>query len=106
MCENLIRCRERRRAGRPGSRRVGGRRRVLVPAAIVSAVPLVAVALAPDGTPVAVFAVLAALAGMTHPPLSGATRALWPDIVPPERRHAIYALESAGVELTFIVGPL
>lgn len=83
-----------------------GHRAVLVPAAVVSAVPLVAIALAPDGTPVAVFAVLAALAGMTHPPLSGATRALWPDIVPPERRHAIYALESAGVELTFIVGPL
>src|SRR5680860_466613 len=39
-------------------------------------------------------------------PLSGATRALWPDIVPPDRRHAVFALEGAGVELTFIVGPL
>jgi len=83
-----------------------GHRAVLLPAAIVSSVPLVVIALAPDDTPVPVLAVLAALAGMTHPPVSGATRALWPEIVPPERRHAIYALESAGVELTFILGPL
>jgi MFS family permease len=85
---------------------VRGQRAVLLPAAVISAVPLVAIALAPDGTPVAVFALLAALSGMCHPPLSGATRALWPALVPAERRHAIYALESAGVELTFILGPL
>ena len=60
-----------------------GHRAVLLPAAIVSSVPLVVIALAPEATPVAVLAVLAALAGMTHPPVSGATRALWPDIVPP-----------------------
>lgn len=85
---------------------VRGQRAVLVPAAIASAVPLVVIALAPEATPLAVLAALAALSGMVHPPISGATRALWPDIVPVERRHAIYALESAGVELTFIVGPL
>ena len=51
---------------------------MLVPAALVSAVPLVVIALAPDTTPVGVLAALAALAGMAHPPLSGATRALWP----------------------------
>ena len=33
-------------------------------------------------------------------------RALWPELVPPARRHAIFALESAGLELTFILGPL
>ncbi|MGE0027680.1 MAG: MFS transporter [Thermoleophilia bacterium] len=83
-----------------------GHRAVLLPAAIVSSVPLVVIALAPDDTPIALLAALAAVAGMTHPPVSGATRALWPEIVPAERRHAIYALESAGVELTFILGPL
>jgi MFS family permease len=83
-----------------------GHRAVLLPAALVSSVPLVVIALAPDDTPIAVLAALAAVAGMAHPPVSGATRALWPEIVPPERRHAIYALESAGVELTFILGPL
>lgn len=83
-----------------------GQRAVLLPCAMVCAVPLVAVALAPDDTPIVAFIALAGLAGLAHPPLSGATRALWPDIVPRERRHAVLAIESAGVELTFIVGPL
>jgi MFS family permease len=85
---------------------VRGQRAVLVPCAVATALPLVGLALVPDGTSLGVVAALAALAGIVHPPLSGAMRALWPDIVPPERRHAAYALESAGVELTFIVGPL
>ncbi|HSJ74290.1 MAG TPA: MFS transporter [Miltoncostaeaceae bacterium] len=83
-----------------------GQRAVLVPCAVASAVPLVALALVPDGTSIAVVAALAALGGIVHPPLSGAMRALWPELVPPRRRHAAYAIESAGVELTFIVGPL
>ena len=85
---------------------VHGQAAVLVPTAFACAVPLGAIALVPDTTPVAVVAGLAALAGMTFPPLSGAMRALWPELVPPARRHAIFALESAGLELTFILGPL
>jgi MFS family permease len=83
-----------------------GQRAVLLPCAVASAIPLAALALAPDGTPLAAVAGLAALAGIVHPPLSGAMRALWPELVPPRRRHAAYAIESAGVELTFMVGPL
>ena len=83
-----------------------GQRAVLLPAAAGCAVPLVAIALLPSGSPLAVLVVLAVAAGMLHPPLGGATRALWPDLVPPERRHAIFALESAAIEMTFIVGPL
>ncbi len=85
---------------------VRGQSAVLVPCAIASSASLVAIALVPAATPIGIVAGLAALSGMAHPPLSGATRALWPDIVPPERRHAVFALEGAGVELTFIVGPL
>lgn len=85
---------------------VHGQAAVLIPTALACAVPLGAIALVPDTTPVAVVAGLAALAGMTFPPLSGAMRALWPELVPPARRHAIFALESAGLELTFILGPL
>lgn len=85
---------------------VRGQSAVLLPCAVACALPLGAIALAPDATPVGVLAALAALAGMAHPPLSGATRALWSVLVPPERRHAIFALEAAGVELTFILGPL
>ncbi|MBJ7454497.1 MAG: MFS transporter [Thermoleophilia bacterium] len=83
-----------------------GQAAVLLPAAAICATALVLIALIPDSTPLAVIVGLAALAGMAHPPLGGATRALWPDLVPSERRHAIYALEAAGVELTFVVGPL
>lgn len=83
-----------------------GQRTVLLPTALGCAVPLVAIALLPSGTPPPVLVALAVVAGMLHPPLGGATRALWPDLVPPERRHAIYALESVAVETTFIVGPL
>jgi MFS family permease len=83
-----------------------GQGAVLVPAAVACAVPLVAIGLLPEGTPVAVVAGLAVLAGMAFPPLSGAMRALWPELVPPARRHAIFALEAVGVELTFILAPL
>ena len=83
-----------------------GQRNVLVPCAVASSLPLVAIALAPADTPVGVIAALAALSGVAHPPLSGAMRVLWQDLAPPERRHAVFALEAAGVELTFIIGPL
>jgi MFS family permease len=83
-----------------------GQRRVLLPCAVLCASTLVAIALAPDATPLPALAALAAFAGMAHPPLSGAMRALWPELVPPARLHAILALESAGIELTFIAGPL
>lgn len=83
-----------------------GQRMVLLPAALGCAVPLTAIALLPSGVPLAVVVALAVVAGMLHPPLGGATRALWPELVPPERRHAIFALESVAIESTFILGPL
>lgn len=83
-----------------------GQRAVLVPCAVVSAGALLAVALLPGSAPVAAIVGLGALAGVAHPPVSGATRALWPDIVPSDRRHAVLAIEAVGVELTFIAGPL
>ncbi len=83
-----------------------GQRAVLLPSAVLSAAALLAVALAPDDTPVLALIGLGALAGLTHPPVSGATRALWPEIVPLERRHAVLAIEAVGVELTFMIGPL
>ncbi len=85
---------------------VHGQRAVLMPCALACAAPLVAIGLIPDGAPIVAIAALAALAGAAYPPLSGAMRALWPDLVPPARRHAVFALEAAGVELTFILGPL
>src|SRR5512147_3218356 len=54
---------------------IRGQRAVLLPTAFGCAVPLVAIALLPTGTPVAVLVALAVLAGMLHPPIGGATRA-------------------------------
>jgi MFS family permease len=83
-----------------------GQRAVLVPCTVASAAIMVAIGLLPSGTPIGALAALAAALGAVYPPLSGATRALWTDLVPPGRRHAAFALEAAGVELTFILGPL
>ena len=85
---------------------VRGQRAVLLPCAAASATIMVAIALLPSGTPLGVLAGLAAVLGAVYPPLSGTMRALWTDLVPPARRHAVFALEAAGVELTFILGPL
>lgn len=83
-----------------------GQSAVLLPTATACALALVAFAALPESTPLAALVGLAMLAGACHPPLGGATRALWPDLVPPERRHALFAIESSAVEMTFIVGPL
>ena len=69
--------------------------------------PLVAIALVPDGTPLAVVAGLASLAGFGIPaPQRRHARALAGARAAAARRHSVYAIEAAGVELTFIVGPL
>jgi len=80
---------------------------VLAGCALVSSLPLAAIALLPDGAPIPAVAALAALAGLAHPPLGGCMRALWPTLVPdPALRHAAFALEASALELTFVVGPL
>ncbi len=85
-----------------------GRRRVLMPSAILSAAALAGlVAAASARAPVAVLVVLAALAGGLVPPIAPAVRALLGDLLPdPEVREIAYALESVIQELIWIAGPL
>ena len=84
-----------------------GHRAVLLPAAIVSSVPLVVIALAPDDTPVPVLAALAALAGHGAPagerrhPRAVARASSRPSAATPSTPSS-----RPGVELTFILGPL
>ena len=61
--------------GRMVNRR--GQTLVLMCCAVAASLPLLAIALVPDATPVAVVGALAALSGLLHPPLSGCMRALW-----------------------------
>lgn len=84
-----------------------GQTAVLVVCAIVAPIPLVAIALSPEGTALGVLVVLAALAGFTDPPLGGCLRALWQELIrDDDRRHAAYVLESTALEGVFILGPL
>ena len=81
---------------------------VLVPAALVSAAAIVAVALLPHGVAVAPAIGLAALAGGSFPPLGPCLRTLWPGLLgdDPGRLHAAFSLEAAALEATYIVGPV
>ena len=84
-----------------------GQSRVLVLCAVAASLPLAAMALVPDATPIAALAALAALSGLLHPPLSGCMRALWSTLVPDDdARHAAFALEASALEVTFVVGPV
>ncbi len=90
--------------GRRGD--VRGQTGVLALGAALSAGALLALALLP-AAPAALLVALAAAAGLAHPPLSACLRSLWPRLLPdPSRQHAAYALESAALELTYVVGPL
>jgi predicted MFS family arabinose efflux permease len=85
---------------------VRGQTRVLAACTAVTVAALVALALVPAGTPLAVVIALAGVTGVAHPPLSACMRALWPRLVPDRSaQHAAYALESAALELVFVIGP-
>ncbi|MER5770531.1 MFS transporter [Streptomyces sp. NPDC001985] len=83
-----------------------GQLRVLLPAAVVSALGMVLFAVAGTGSlPLAYAAV--AVAGLFTPPLEGGLRALWPSVLGREDRvHRAYALDAVAQEIMYTVGPL
>ena len=85
--------------------RLGQRRVLPVLAAAFGAVLTVLLASA-GHLPAAALAVLAALAGMTRPPVEAGLRALWPRLVPAAALDAAYALDSTVQEIIWIAGPL
>ncbi|MGI5147940.1 MFS transporter [Plantactinospora sp. CA-294935] len=48
----------------------------------------------------------AALAGLGAPPFEACLRVLWRDLLPEERIHTAYTLDTATQELIFVVGPV
>jgi MFS family permease len=83
-----------------------GQTRVLAACAAAAAAALATLALLPAGTPGGVVIGLAAVTGLAQPPMSACMRALWPSLVGGrERQHAALALESAGIEVVFVLGP-
>src|SRR4051812_7029058 len=81
-----------------------GARRVLVPAAVGYALGTVALALVPGDLYWAQL-VVAALTGLSSPPIVSVVRGLWPRILEAEQAQAVYGLEATAQELIFIVGP-
>ncbi len=80
---------------------------VLVGAAVVSAAALSAFAALPHGAPPAAVLACAAVAGAGTPPVGPCLRSLWPGLLgDPELAHAAFSLESAGLEITYIAGPV
>lgn len=84
-----------------------GQVRVLAPCGALVATAMTAIALLPADAPTGAILALALLCGLTMPPLGSTLRALWMELVDdPDRRHAAFALDSAAVELLYILGPV
>ncbi|MFD9815329.1 MFS transporter [Streptomyces sp. NPDC059080] len=83
-----------------------GQPRVMLPAAVVSALGMALLAVVGlHQLPLAYAAM--AIAGLFTPPLEGGLRALWPTVLKrPDRVHAAYALDAVAQEVMFAVGPL
>lgn len=85
-----------------------GQIRTLLPTSLTSAGFLVGCALATvAGAPLGMLLGLAAVAGLSYPPISPAMRASWRVIFPdPAARRVAFALDATAVELMFVAGPL
>lgn len=84
-----------------------GQPRVQLPAALVSALGMVWLALAGTGSMAAAYAAVL-VSGLFTPPLEGGLRALWPSVLGgrEERVHAAYAMDAVAQEIMYTVGPL
>jgi MFS family permease len=84
-----------------------GPRRVLIPAAFLTALGLLLViVLAEAGAGTAALVAAAALAGGATPPIGGLLRGLWPSLVADEDLVGGYVIDSLLIEVFFVAGPL
>ena len=80
---------------------------ILFAGALVSALAMVAFATLPHGVSLAAILPCAVIAGAALPPLGACLRTLWPALLDsPERVHAAFALDAAGIEIVYIAGPV
>jgi MFS family permease len=83
-----------------------GQTMVLIAAALVAGSALVATAVLPPGAPIAALVALAAMLGLSAPPVGACMRAILPAVVSDrDALRSAYAAESAAIELTWISGP-
>jgi predicted MFS family arabinose efflux permease len=83
-----------------------GQRRVLPALAGAFGLSLTALALTAGRLDFGGVLFVAAIAGLTRPPLEAALRALWPRLLASDRLDLAYALDSTLQELVWIAGPL
>ncbi|HEY0278774.1 MAG TPA: MFS transporter [Solirubrobacterales bacterium] len=84
-----------------------GPRPVLIPASVVSALGLVAVAVVGEGSAATLpLALAAAVAGASVPPVSGVLRRTWPALIPRAALTTAYLFDSVLIEIVFLCGPL
>jgi MFS family permease len=81
-----------------------GPRRVLIPAALGYAAGMFTLALVPADS-YRWELLVAALTGLSSPPVVSVVRGLWPRLLDPEATQAVYGLEATAQELTFMIGP-
>jgi MFS family permease len=74
--------------------------------ALLSAAGTVVLVSLPAGTSTGALAACALLVGAAQPPVGACMRALWPQLTPPELRHAALSLEGVVNEIVYIVGPV
>jgi predicted MFS family arabinose efflux permease len=79
---------------------------VLRTAMVLNAAALLTFGLLPRGAPLAALVGCAVLAGVSTPPIGACLRALYTTLVDDEHLHRIFTIESAALEVTYIVGPL
>jgi MFS family permease len=90
--------------GRLADRR--GQTAVLLGSAAAAAALLVAIALVPVGTPLAVLMAVATGTGLATPPVGACLRALLPSLIGDrDALHAAYTVEATASELTWVFGP-
>ena len=96
--------------GAPAAARLVDRRGVgmLVPLAILQAAAVLSIwALGAASAPAAALAAAALVAGVAFPPAGAVLRARWPELVSdPTSLRAAFALDSVGIEVSFVTGPL
>jgi MFS family permease len=88
------------------SRKIGswGVKLVIMTSATISGLAMVAIA-AFDSPPLVMIA-LAALVGLTSPPIQAAVRTIYPTLVPRKQLTTLFSLDATAQEMIWVVGPL
>ena len=78
--------------------------RVIMPASILSALSMFAIAIYTENSLVTI--ALSAIVGLTSPPIQAAARTVYPTLVKKRLLSSVYALDATAQEIIWVVGPV